>query len=353
MATGHFIREGDKTYCGGKVLAGNRGTVMNGMPHAREGDPVTCGKDGKTYEIVGGVNIIISNGKRPAGTLDSVSTCPCRARFISSLKHTYEKADKPVQQGHKASAQTVSESNISPATTPRAPDPIPPVAASSKPCNHPDRMEELASYIADEMNRNINHPSVLEMKELNSYDPVAETREYMALPFYKRLGRQPDFHSFALAKQARAFALWTERVGQNRPWDHKPKIESRFGDYWHKQGNYEYYYDIWSNIHYGYIGIAAGFSEAVLSDGAGAEQIVSDTVRKISDWENKPGPHRSADIAGLRAWDDIPDRKSIIIGINFFAAHPSGGITAEAIMNEVLAGDPAEWGEGIEIHKCE
>ena len=59
MATGHFIRDGDKTCCGGKVLAGNRGTVMNGMPHAREGDPVTCGKDGKTYEIVGGVNIII------------------------------------------------------------------------------------------------------------------------------------------------------------------------------------------------------------------------------------------------------------------------------------------------------
>ena len=98
MATGHFIRDGDKTYCGGKVLAGNRGTVMNGMPHAREGDPVTCGKDGKVYEIVGGVNIIISNGKRPAGTLDSVSTCPCRARFISSLKHTYEKADKPSVQ---------------------------------------------------------------------------------------------------------------------------------------------------------------------------------------------------------------------------------------------------------------
>lgn len=353
MATGHFIRQGDRTHCGGQVMAGDGRTTMGGMPHAREGDPVTCGKDGKIYKIWGGIGTITSNGKRPAGTLDSFSTCPCNAQFIPSMKHTYVKADKPAQQVHKASAQTVSESNPRPAATPRASERIPSVAASTKPCNHPDRMEELASYIADEMNRNINHPSVLEMKELNSYDPVAETREYMALPFYKRLGRQPDFHAFALAKQARAFALWTERVGQNRPWDHKPKIESRFGDYWHKQGNYNYFYDIWSNIHYGYIGIAAGFSEAVLLDGAGAEQIVSDTVRKISDWENKPGPHRSADIAGLRAWDDIPDRKSIIIGMNFFAAHQSGGITAEAIMNEVLKGDPAEWGEGIEIHKCE
>ncbi|WP_422765017.1 polymorphic toxin type 44 domain-containing protein [Pseudomonas maioricensis] len=214
-------------------------------------------------------------------------------------------------------------------------------------------MEELAAYIADEMNRNINHPSVLEMKELNSYDAGAETREYMALPFYKRLGTQPDFHTFALAKQARAFALWTEWVGQNRPWDHKPKIKEKFGDYWHKQGDYVYYYDIWSNIHYGYIGIAAGFSEAVLLDGAGAEQIISDAARKLSDWENKPSPHRSADITGLRAWDDIPDRKSIIIGMNLFRSYANGGVTARAIMNEVLAGNRAEWGAGIEAHKCE
>jgi len=352
MATGHFIREGDKTYCGGKVLAGNRGTVMNGMPHAREGDPVTCGKDGKTYEIVGGVNIIISNGKRPAGTLDSVSTCPCRARFISSLKHTYEKADKPVQQGHKASAQTVSESNISPATTPRAPDPIPPVAASSKPCNHPDRMEELASYIADEMNRNINHPSVLEMKELNSYDPVAETREYMALPFYKRLGRQPDFHSFALAKQARAFALWTERVGQNRPWDHKLKIQAKFGDIWHKQGSYDYFYDIWSNIHYGYVGVAGGLSESVLLDGAGIEQIASDSIRHWQDPERFDGPHRTEGVDGLRAWDDAPDRVSIIIGMTLRKEFPDGGVTFKAVMTKVLAVPIANWAKGIQLHVC-
>lgn len=101
-------------------------------------------------------------------------------------------------------------------------------------------MTQQANYIADEMNRNITHPSVLEMKAFNSYDPALEFKEYMALPFYLRLGAQPDFHTLALAKRARALALWTERVGQNRPWDHKPMILAKFGgDRWHKHGNYD------------------------------------------------------------------------------------------------------------------
>jgi len=98
MATGHFIRQGDRTYCGGQVMAGDGRTTMSGMPHAREGDPVSCGKDGKVYKIWGGIGIITSNGKRPAGTLDSYSTCPCNAQFIPSMKHTYQKADRPAAQ---------------------------------------------------------------------------------------------------------------------------------------------------------------------------------------------------------------------------------------------------------------
>ncbi|MDA3135862.1 hypothetical protein HG619_03830 [Pseudomonas syringae] len=60
-------------------------------------------------------------------------------------------------------------------------------------CKHPDRMEELATYIAGEMNANINSPEVLQIQELNSFDPDEETRKYAALPFYLRLGQGPDF----------------------------------------------------------------------------------------------------------------------------------------------------------------
>ncbi|RMM06959.1 hypothetical protein APX70_04199, partial [Pseudomonas syringae pv. maculicola] len=147
--------------------------------------------------------------------------------------------------------------------------------------------------------------------------------------------------------------------GQNRPWDHKPIIRRTIGGIWHKQGKYDYFYDIWSNVHYGYVGMAGGLSESVLLDGAGAEQIISDAGRKVDEvftkpkaqWE-LPGPNRSGDVDGLRAWDDAPDRISISIGVKLYQQHPNGGITAKMIMDEVLAVPPQAWGKGVQIHAC-
>ncbi|WP_419710031.1 S-type pyocin domain-containing protein [Pseudomonas sp. NFX224] len=47
-----------------------------------------------------------------------------------------------------------------------------------KTCPHPDMMEELAQYIAGEMNRNIHDPAVLEMKQLIHCDPIAEAKKW-------------------------------------------------------------------------------------------------------------------------------------------------------------------------------
>ncbi|AZD22994.1 hypothetical protein C4K24_3694 [Pseudomonas chlororaphis subsp. aurantiaca] len=244
---------------------------------------------------------------------------------------------------------------IDPNTASKAPEEQP----EEKVCADPDRMEELASYIAGEMNANINSASVRQMKDLNSFSPTAETKKYKELPFYLRIGQSPDFYSLALGKRAKALAIWTERVGQNRPWDHKPIIRRSIGGIWHKQGDYDYFYDIWSNIHYGYVGMAGGLSESVLLDGAGIEQIGSDAARKVEEMYKKPkaewelpGPHRSADIEGMRAWDDAPDRTSISIGIKLYRQHPHGGVTAKMIMDEVLAIPLQEWRKGARVHVC-
>ncbi|WP_300634741.1 PAAR domain-containing protein [Pseudomonas sp.] len=55
LSVGYFIGLGDKTICGGEVLDGDKRVNINGLFHACEGDRVTCGKDGQTYKIVGGV----------------------------------------------------------------------------------------------------------------------------------------------------------------------------------------------------------------------------------------------------------------------------------------------------------
>ncbi|PWK33681.1 putative RNase toxin 44 of polymorphic toxin system [Pseudomonas sp. OV226] len=155
-------------------------------------------------------------------------------------------------------------------------------------------MEELAAYIASEMNTNIHHPSVLKMKELLSYDIAGETRKQMALPWYAQIGATSP-QAIAASKGAAAMALFTERVGEDRPWDHKPILAEKYnGVVYHKQGDYDYYYDIWSNIHYGYVGRTGGLSESILLDGAGAEQIVSDTLRKVAEVLKKPKEERNS-----------------------------------------------------------
>lgn len=85
MATGYFIRVGDKTTCGGTVLSGDPRHTLHGLATARNGDTVTCGKDGRVYRIVGGLTNYIIHGAQAAGTLHSKSTCPCNARLIASL----------------------------------------------------------------------------------------------------------------------------------------------------------------------------------------------------------------------------------------------------------------------------
>jgi len=85
MTEGYFIGRGDKTTCGGIVLDGDPRVNIFGLLHAREGGDVTCGKNGQTYTIVGGVSHIVSHGKRVAGTLDSFSSCPCQAQLLPSV----------------------------------------------------------------------------------------------------------------------------------------------------------------------------------------------------------------------------------------------------------------------------
>lgn len=85
MPTGYFLRIGDKTTCGGHILSGSPHHSFGGMATARNGDSVSCGKDGKIYHIAGGIPDYWIYGVAAAGTLHSRSTCPCRARFISSF----------------------------------------------------------------------------------------------------------------------------------------------------------------------------------------------------------------------------------------------------------------------------
>lgn len=90
MAMGFYLRVGDPTTCRGKILTGDETLSWYGVAGAREGDLVSCGNHPGTYKILGGTSDTWDDGRRLAGTLDSVSSCPCKARFIPTIPDCYE-----------------------------------------------------------------------------------------------------------------------------------------------------------------------------------------------------------------------------------------------------------------------
>ncbi|WP_030137991.1 PAAR domain-containing protein [Pseudomonas fluorescens] len=117
MNRGYYIGLGDETTCGGKVLDGDASFSLDGLLHAREGDRVTCGKDGKTYRIIGGITHMISGGRLMAGTLDSQSGCPCNARLLPSVFTASYMNENPPQRASRA-AQPAPQSATYASATP-------------------------------------------------------------------------------------------------------------------------------------------------------------------------------------------------------------------------------------------
>lgn len=56
-----------------------------------------------------------------------------------------------------------------------------------------------------------------------------------------------------------------------------------FRSHWHKYKNCDYFYDVWSNIHYGYVGLCVGFDEKILLGGADLAQVIDNSGDNVED----------------------------------------------------------------------
>ncbi|RAZ68839.1 PAAR domain-containing protein [Enterobacter cloacae] len=97
MTTGIVLCQGDRTSCGGRIVVGSALGSAFGKPIAKEGDPVTCGKDGSIYKIIGGISIFTggADDRRVAGSLDSYSSCPCKAKIRPSNAYPMYEKEEP------------------------------------------------------------------------------------------------------------------------------------------------------------------------------------------------------------------------------------------------------------------
>ncbi|NJM31944.1 MAG: hypothetical protein HC848_02420, partial [Limnobacter sp.] len=159
--------------------------------------------------------------------------------------------------------------------------------------NFPDELTPIASYMVQQMRTNIMGDAVHAMQRLNTlsgrlhkglmeWDLLERGLRWLGITqtSLKNETLVIGHTAFGLAHpKAIAWGIWTYMVAQNSSWDHKPVIGACFTprsstvQNYHAWGDRRYFYDIWSNIHYGYVGQTAGFMEWELLDGAGLEQI--------------------------------------------------------------------------------
>ncbi len=111
-----------------------------------------------------------------------------------------------------------------------------------------------------------------------------------------------------------AYYQWHELVKSRSTWDYKLILRKQYGE-WSCDLSTKTMYnkDIWSNIHYGYIGLAIGFPEWDLLAGAGAAQVKAKTVPD-GYWKRRLQEIGDADF--LAAFDDPKDQAAIRVGFD-------------------------------------
>ncbi|WP_375739057.1 PAAR domain-containing protein [Pseudomonas boanensis] len=226
MAIGYFIRRGDKTTCGGVVLEADHRVMMFGIAHARQGDRVSCGKDGKVYRIIGRVSFIHSHGSPVAGTLDSLSGCPCRARLLPSLFSATYQSDR----GEAKAATTISSPAV--AAVPLA---APPLRTSPKPAAHnlleeeeeEEELEEagivlrLGLFFDGTGNNQANSAATAGCYAVNlgmSAEVGEDIRQYCATYGYDGKGNTPDnSYGNEVSNVARLYGLYLDQAEEQLP----------------------------------------------------------------------------------------------------------------------------------------
>jgi hypothetical protein len=164
-----------------------------------------------------------------------------------------------------------------------------PLKPQQTPVPHP-----VLVYIVGEMKKNAESDAVKKIHELNEShafkDALAEYKKQGVL--WKILFGRDLLDSAMkqdISAKVAANVSWACKVADARTsaigcgiWDHKPYIQKKWTviqwiDFTPigKAEQVDFYYDVWSNIHYGYVGRAAGFTEQELIDWAANENAIS------------------------------------------------------------------------------
>lgn len=212
-------------------------------------------------------------------------------------------------------------------------------------CEHEvDGAIDVAKYIVQEIKTNINSEAAKQISALIHYNYEAEIKKrgIITSSFIPPYSPQEAFGGAVLK--------WIEMVDTNKPWDHKLKIKKQFHycavhrplksgtpseSYYHKYNYHDYYLDVWSNIHYGFVGRYCGFSEDTLLTGSDIQQLITN----IKHFNFKGG-------------DDPADKITMQLGMDLYSKYKDNisKLTYQVILDELE--NLKYIGESRLIHYC-
>jgi hypothetical protein len=180
-------------------------------------------------------------------------------------------------------------------------------------------VQSVVNFIVDEMNTNGKSADVKSMAQNNDRANSGETvntprgrrtkypgagKEASDLLGCRTHSNEIDTKWNRLKTNAQG--LYFCQNGWGGEWDHKPRIRPIWGVY-NRLGNkgFVYYYDIWSNMHFGYIGAKSGFSLTAIIDGAGKAQTVDN---------GSTGGDAQPDVEAIKAGYNLGSKNIISIG---------------------------------------
>ena len=170
---------------------------------------------------------------------------------------------------------------------------------------------DVAKYIVEEIKKNIKSKEALEIYDYLHYEKYIEK-------YYNSNGFTPPPDPIAI--KSIGLVKWLDMVHTGHPWDHKWQIKTKFNycaverplqsskpskSFYHKYKQHDYFYDIWSNIHYGFLGRFCGISEELLHLGSGVQQLFSN-LKKLK-------------FSG----DDLEDKITMQLGMDLYFKYKS------------------------------
>jgi hypothetical protein len=206
----------------------------------------------------------------------------------------------------------------------------PSLAEQRAPKARGDEVSPILDFIIREMVINAASPSADRIREYNVMARQDCEAEFEKLPSWARIFGGVDFleacqqGKVSARHLARGEWAWLSREGG--PWDHRRYIRETFKPAQpeaqeqrsHHYNGFLYLHDLWSLIHYGFVGKACGFMESELLEGS---------------------PER--DSFRLSRFEEASDRGAIAIGIKLYPFVPTiSGILAAIQSMPGLARQP-------------